>query len=458
MSSQAHYHLGSTIAAVATPPGEGGVAIVRISGIAALDIAKKIFNGAERGFRSHYAHFGKIVARSAETIDEVLLLPMLAPRSYTGEDVVEIQCHGGSLITRRVLERVLEEGALPAGPGEFTMRAFLNGKMDLAQAESVQELIAARSQRALMAAQQQLEGALSGKVAALQKRLFDIAAILEAWVDFPEEGLEFASFEELVVSLKESRAALEKLASTFQSGQKIRDGIAVSIVGPPNAGKSSLLNALLGRERAIVTPMAGTTRDLIEEEIALNGMRLRLIDTAGIRATDEPIEQEGIRRSEKAIEQADLVLLVLDVSLPLTDKEREWIARLPIDRTLLVWNKSDLLAQDALIEPLPTRSVLISAAKGTGLDKLSEAVESLIWQQAPPGREEILLTHERHAIALSSAASDLSQVIDGLQKGLSAEFVAADMRSALLHLNALLGKEISEEILSSIFSKFCVGK
>ncbi len=311
------YQPGETIAAIATPPGEGGVAVVRISGNDALSVAEKIFSGPVRAYKSHTAHFGKILGENGEVIDEGLALVMLAPRCYTGEDTVEIHCHGGSLVTRRVLDAILKAGARAAQPGEFTFKAFINGKLDLAQAEAVQQLIGAKNDLALEMAEQQLQGKVSRQVLSFQKDLVDMAAILEAWVDFPEEDLEFATMEEVVIALSAVLRRMQHLASTFEDGKVASLGISLCLAGPPNVGKSSLMNALLGKERAIVTDIPGTTRDLLEEELKLGGLHFRLIDTAGIRDTDEVIEREGIRRSKDAMQKADLILLVLDASRPL---------------------------------------------------------------------------------------------------------------------------------------------
>ncbi len=448
-----YYPTLETIAALATPPGEGGIAVVRISGEKALDIAEKIFSGPVKRYQTHTAHFGKIIDRAGHVVDEALLLPMLAPKSYTGENVVEIHCHGGSLISRRVLDTVLSAGARAALPGEFTFRAFLNGKLDLAQAEAVQELIGARNELALRAAEQQLRGSLSQSIQSFQKQLVDIAAILEAWVDFPEEDLEFASLEEIASQLEEIRKQMQKLHDTFHEGKVIHEGLNLCLIGSPNVGKSSLMNALLGKERAIVTEIPGTTRDLLEEEMRLGGLHFRLIDTAGIRDTAERIEQEGIRRSKQAFSEADLILLVLDASRPLSAEDEQLLDAAPADRTLLVWNKIDL-APDFT----PPAGIRISAKLGWGLDDLREAIERAIWHRGAPSKEEILITNVRHNQALQAAILSCGQVIHGLRQRVSPEFLSSDMRATLSGLGAIIGTDIAEDILNAIFSKFCIGK
>jgi tRNA modification GTPase len=447
------YQKGETIAAVATPPGEGGVAIVRISGDRALEVAEKVYSGPLRSYLSHTVHFGRIMKQD-EIIDEVLIVVMKNPRSYTGEDTVEIHCHGGSLVTRRVLQTILEAGARAALPGEFTFKAYMNGKLDLAQAEAVQELIAAKNDLALHAAENQLHGALSKQIESFQKEFVDIAAILEAWVDFPEEGLEFASFEEVIASLESTRKKMERLSQTFHEGKIVHEGLTMCLSGAPNVGKSSLMNALLGKERAIVTAVPGTTRDLLEADLRIGGLHFRLVDTAGIRATEEIVEQEGIRRSHQALQQADLILLVLDATRGVQETDQELLKIAPPQKTLVIWNKVDLPSE----YQKPESSLEVSAKQGLGLDELREAIDQKIWRSGPPSKEEVVITNSRHHQALNQSIESIQLVIEGLQNKVSAEFVAADMRRALLELGTIIGTDISEDILSAIFSKFCVGK
>lgn len=451
------YYPGETIAAIATPPGEGGVAIIRISGDQALDIGAKVFSGPIHQYRSHTAHFGVIRNHEGEHVDDVLLLVMLGSRSYTGETTVEIHCHGGSLITRKVLETVLMAGARAAKPGEFTFRAFLNGKMDLAQAEAVQSLIGAKNERALDAAEYQLKGALSQSIGQFQNELTQIAAILEAWVDFPEEGLEFATMDEMCDDLEAICQMMEKLVSTFHNGKILHDGLSLCLVGCPNVGKSSLMNALLDRDRAIVSPIPGTTRDVLEDHLRLNGLHFKVSDTAGIRETEEDIEQEGIRRSKQALQQADLVLLVLDAHRGLSIEDQQLLALVPTNKTIVIWNKVDLPHPQLPSLDFPF-VVQLSAKKRAGLEELHQAIDGLIWQEGPPSKEEILITNIRHKEALAAAIESARRVQDGLRQGVSPEFLTMDMRQTLLELGKVLGVNIGEDILSAIFSKFCIGK
>lgn len=445
-----------TIAACATAPGVGAISVIRISGNEALDIAEKIFSKPVKSCASHTAHYGHIRDKEGHTIDSVLLLVMKNPKSYTGEDSIEISCHGGNLITKRVLERIFEAGARPAMPGEFSSRAFLNGKIDLAQAEAVQELIASKSEIALQTAEKQLAGKLSRHIASFQQELTKIAAILEAWVDFPEEGLEFAAFDTLIEELRTIVMKMNNLASTFHEGKMLNHGIALCLLGAPNVGKSSLMNALLGKERAIVTDIAGTTRDLLEEDLQLAGLHFRLIDTAGIRVTDEKIEQEGIRRSKVAMQDADLILLLLDASRPLSPEDRDLLALAPLTKTVLVWNKIDQAMPSVQIG-WPTQ-VFISAKERIGLEDLRSAIDKTIWQKGPPSREELTITSLRHRNALAASIESIEAVIHGLEQRVSAEFVASDMRQALNELGTILGTNVTEDILTSIFSQFCLGK
>lgn len=446
-----------TIAAVATPPGEGGVAIIRISGKGAVDVAAQVFSGPVPTFRSHTAHYGRILNRAKEVVDDVLLLPMLGPKSYTGEDTVEIHCHGGSIVTRRVLEVVLEAGARAAQPGEFTYRAFLNGKLDLAQAEAVQELICAKNEHALQAAEGQLRGSLSQKIRGFQAGLTDSAAILEAWVDFPEEGLEFATLEEVSGDIEKVVLLMEKLRDTFHNGKILHDGIAMCLVGCPNVGKSSLMNALLDKDRAIVSPIAGTTRDVLEDHLRINGLNFRIMDTAGVRKADEAIEMEGIRRTQKAMEEADLILLVLDASRPLNDEDHDLIGKVLPNKTIVVWNKTDLSHSHRSAIPLP-HQVSISALHKTGIEELHQKIDAVIWEKGAPPKDEILITSLRHKEALSNAIDACRQIQQGLHNNVSPEFLSQDMRHALKELGKVIGTDITEDILSAIFSKFCIGK
>ncbi len=455
---QAH-EANDTIAAIATPPGEGGIAVIRISGKHALHIANAIFSGDVYSYPSHSVHFGKMLEkRDGDAIDSGLLLVLRAPRSFTGEDTVEMQCHGGPLIAQKILQAALDAGARAAEPGEFTFRAFRNGKLDLAQAEAVQQCISAKSDLALQAAEAQLEGHLSTKIHAFQKELTECAAIVEAYIDFPDDDLPTNSKEELCQRLGTIVTEMHSLAATFHEGRLLRMGPMLSIVGPPNVGKSSLMNALLRKNRAIVTDIPGTTRDLIEEECALGSFHVRLVDTAGIRATEEVVEREGIRRAELALKESDLILLVLDAHVPYSTDIKSLIETLPKARTLLLWNKVDLPHAD-----LPSldfsRTLHISAMTGMGLDSLKTAISECLQREVFLGsREEILLTKERHYRALCDAQSALEKAIQGLLENAFFEIIALNMRFALSSLGTILGTDITEDILSAIFSQFCIGK
>lgn len=452
---QQPYQPGETIAAIATPPGEGGVAIIRISGKEAIDIAEKVFSGPVRKYRSHTTHYGKIQNHLGDPIDSVLITPFYAPKSYTGENTVEIYCHGGSLITRRVLDAVLKAGARAALPGEFTFKAFINGKLDLTQAEAVQELISAKNERALDAAEKQLEGSLSHQVKKFQNKLTTIAAILEAWVDFPDEGLEFSSNEEVVKELEEIKQEIRHYISSFHDGKILHEGLSLSLIGAPNVGKSSLMNVLLDKERAIVSSIPGTTRDVLEDHLRLSGLNFRLLDTAGIRETEEYVEQEGIRRTLKAMQEADLILVILDIQ----DRKTipAFLDQIPKEKAILVWNKCDL-PHDALPSYGFSHQVVISALEKRNIEELKNQIEVVIWKNGPPSKDEIIITNVRHKEALQEAEKMLTCLIEGLQLGVSPEFLTLEVRGTLQALGQILGTNISEDILSAIFSKFCIGK
>lgn len=452
------YQPGETVAAIATPPGEGGVAIIRISGNDALEIAAKVFSGPVRSYKTHTVHYGNICNSLGERIDDVLIIPMLGRRSYTGEDTIEIHCHGGSLITRRVFDVVLQAGARAARPGEFTFKAFINGKIDLAQAEAVQELIGAKNERALDAAEEQLQGKLSTRVGVFQKQLTHIAAILEAWVDFPEEGLEFATMEDLCTDLSVIASEMQSLVDTFHDGRMIHEGISLCLIGSPNVGKSSLMNTLLDKERAIVSHIPGTTRDILEDHMRLNGLNFKLMDTAGIRATSEVIEQEGIRRSKEAMQQADLILLVLDASRKLDEQDLWLLDQMPPEKTIAVWNKIDLPHEETLPELALPHVTKLSARQKIGIDTLHRMIDSVIWKEGPPSKEEVLITNVRHKEALIKAIEGCNQLTEGLKNNVSPEFLSIDMRQTLSSLGLILGTDITEDVLTAIFSTFCIGK
>lgn len=451
-------HQHDTIAALATPPGSGGIAIIRISGQNAIAAANRLLTKDLGAQPSHTARLCTLYTPSRQKLDKALVLVMRPPSSFTGEETVEIHCHGGSLVARRILESLFLEGVRPAGPGEFSFRAFLNGKIDLAQAEAIQALIGAKNEEALRIAEEQLEGRLSQTIRDLQRRATDLSALFEAWVDFPEEDLGFTSFDQAALDLDALTDDIERLVATYHDGKIIHEGAALCILGAPNVGKSSLMNALLGKDRAIVSPIAGTTRDVIEEDLHLNGIHCRLIDTAGIRETDEIIEIEGVRRSRQALARADLAIVVLDATRPHDGEMVRPVHDAPSANAVLVWNKIDAAPSRDLPLFSFSHTVQASALTGEGLQDLVRAIDSILWSQGTLRREEIMITNLRHKESLERAAESLHKAREGLRCSLSPEFIAMEMRDVLLHLGAILGTAITEDILNSIFSRFCIGK
>lgn len=445
------YDLSSTIVALATPPGQGALAIIRLSGKEAFSLITPLFDKPLP--ESHRARLGRICDHEGKTVDQVLLLPMKGPFSFTGEDVVEIHCHGSMLIVKEILDLLRSGGARQAEAGEFSFRAFMHGKLDLAQAESIQNVICAQSRASLKAAQDQLSGSLSLKISQFQHEIADIASIIEAWVDYPEEGLEFASEEEILDGVEKIIAKMRKLAHTFRDGQKMKTGFKLCLLGAPNVGKSSLMNALLGKERAIVTEIAGTTRDILEESLHFGGLHFHLYDTAGIRQSVDIIEKEGIERAKKMANEADLVLFLLDLSRPINEEERSLLQTLDEKKRCLIWNKCDLNAN-----PSRKEGLCISAKCGLGIDHLKEAICARVMSDETILKEEWILTEARHYEALTLAIEDLSRFVQGMKESLSPECLASDLRSALSALGLILGVDVTEEILGALFSKFCVGK
>lgn len=457
------YSPDDTIAAISTPPGEGGIGIVRLSGEDAIAIASRLFRSSKgkdlMTVRSHTILHGSIVDPATENpVDEVLVSVMRAPSTYTREDVVEINCHGGLLPLRKVLELTLREGARLAGPGEFTFRAFINGRIDLSQAEATMDLIRAKTERSGRIALSQLSGGLSEMITRFRDQITEVVAVVEAYIDFPEEEIELDLMEDLILKIEEVLRELGILSETYEEGRFFREGLGVAIVGRPNVGKSSLLNALIREERAIVTEIPGTTRDVIEESLSLKGIPLRIMDTAGIRQTHDLAEREGVARSLRAIEGADLVLAVFDLSEPLHSEDQEVLRKVQDRRALLVLNKRDLparLATDELPEGVP--SVRISAKTGEGLEELREKMEALVLGNRSLD-EGIMITNLRHKNAVDIAIEGLERGVKAMRENAPLEIVSIELREALQSLGEIVGEVSTEDILEHIFGRFCIGK
>jgi tRNA modification GTPase len=482
-----------TITAISTPPGRSGIGIVRLSGRDAIKIADKIFVSPRkkkiRQTSSHKILYGHIVnPLNKEIVDEVLVSIMKAPNTYTKDDMIEINCHGGMVPLRRVLELVLNAGARLATPGEFTQRAFLNGRIDLAQAEAVLDVINALTEQGRKAAMTQLRGGLSKKLETLREELIELTAFIEAHIDFPEEDIEALSLLDMKRKALRIRQSLKKLIDSSRYGLILREGLKAAIIGRPNVGKSSLLNALLEHDRAIVTEMPGTTRDVIEEYLNINGIPVKIMDTAGIREVKDIAEKEGVKRSLKAMEDADLVLLVLDGSSALHKTDKELIEKSLSKNIILVINKTDLPQKidwnvGAGLVPAPMKGNLkgspyeilgrarnettetflkqkiarISAKKGTGIDELKNIVAETVLQ----GRTESsadAVTNIRHVHALEKALSFIESFITAVIKKTSPEFLSVELRDALDAIGEIIGITTPEDILNKIFSSFCIGK
>ncbi len=455
--------LDDTIAAISTPLGEGAIGIVRLSGPRAFDIAERIFispkNKSISQATSHSMLYGFIVnPDTQETIDEVLLTVLKAPNTYTREDMVEINCHGGVLAVRKVLELVLGLGARLAEPGEFTLRAFVNGRIDLSQAEATADLIKAKTERSSKIALDQLKGSLSNKIKTLRESLTEVVVHIEAYIDFPEEELDLETEDKLINRLKTIKEELQKLSLTYEEARFYRDGVAVAIVGRPNVGKSSLLNRLMQQDRAIVTEIPGTTRDVIEEYLNLEGLPVRIMDTAGIRKTHDLAEAEGVRRSLQAIEGADLILALLDLSQPLTEEDRFMLDKVRHKNTLLVLNKADLKTQLPLSDlPDEIQKVRISAKTGDGLDELKKAILRQIIKKEISS-EGVVITNMRHKLAIDRAVLAITRTIDAIKDKAPYEIIALEARDALNSLGEIIGEVTTDDILNRIFSSFCIGK
>jgi tRNA modification GTPase len=449
-----------TIAAISTPIGEGGLAVVRLSGGEAFAISDRIFraagkNGAKPSEApSHTVHYGT-VWRDGKTVDEVMLTVLRAPRTFTREHMVEISCHGGILPAKLVLDSVLAAGARLATAGEFTKRAFLNGRIDLAQAEAVADLIHSRTELALEAANEQLAGKLSRRIEQLRDQMVQTLAHVEAHIDFPDEDIAPDTKAQLVTRLEGGVSFMDQLLCTATEGRILRHGIRAAIIGRPNAGKSSLLNQLLGHERAIVSPIPGTTRDTIEETANIRGIPVIFIDTAGLRESADLIEAEGIRRSHETIARAELVLHVLDVSEPLTNEEKAFLDQTLAQKRVIVLNKIDLPRR---LEGQIDSGVSVSCATGEGIERLKDTIRDLVWSGQAGGEMLEVMINARHQDALRRSRLHCVNAIEALRADRPLELAAMDLRIATNAIGEIVGKTTTEDILDSIFSQFCIGK
>lgn len=456
----------NTIAAIATAMSSSGIGIVRVSGEEAFLIIDQIFKGKKGKSRklsqaeSHTIHYG-FIYDGTEVLDEVLVMVMRGPRSYTGEDTVEIDCHGGVLITKKVLEAVLRHGARPAEPGEFTKRAFLNGRLDLSQAEAVIDVINAKNNYALKSSVSQLNGAVSKKIKELRESILYHIALIESALDDPEHiSLEGYS-QRLLEELKPVKEELLRLIRSADNGRVISEGIETVIMGKPNAGKSSLLNVLVGEDRAIVTDIAGTTRDTLKEQIRLEDLSLNIMDTAGIRSTDDVVERIGVEKARQAAEKADLVIYVADASCPLDENDQEILQFIETRRAVVLLNKTDLstvVTEDMLKEKTSHTVISISAREGTGIGNLEAEIKDMFYQGEIDFNDQVTITNVRHKEALKNALKSIQMVEESAGNQMPEDFYSIDLMDAYEQLGTILGEALEDDLVNEIFSKFCMGK
>lgn len=454
-----------TIAAIATAMTNSGIGIIRISGEEAVEVADKMIRlkSSEKKLadcKSHTIHYGFAVDGD-EVIDEVMVLLMLAPKSYTREDTVEIDCHGGTLVMTRILELIIKSGARPAEPGEFTKRAFLNGRIDLAQAESVIDVINAKNDFALKASIDQLQGAISEKIGTIRSEILHEIAFIESAIDDPEHYQLESYGDHLMQIVDEISGKIADLLKNAKNGSILKEGIRTVIVGKPNSGKSSLLNTLVGKDRAIVTDIAGTTRDVIEEQIRLNGISLNVIDTAGIRNTEDIVEKIGVDKAREYVETADLVIYVVDASISLDEDDKKIIEILKDRNTIILLNKSDLtsvITEEEMKGYLNKRILSISAKHRIGIDELENTIEEMFFDGKIQMNEEVYITNARHTASLMEVQSSLKLVKQSILDGMPEDFYSIDLMNAYEELGKIIGESVEDDLVNEIFSKFCMGK
>ena len=457
--------IDDTIAAIATAPGEGGIGIVRISGVDSVHIATSIFRPFYKDSMLEYPNrslvYGNIVDND-RVIDEVLIARMEGPNSYTAEDVVEINCHGGFISVKKILELVLKRGARLAEPGEFTKRAFLNGRIDLSQAEAVMDIINSKTEQSHEIAQTQLEGALSQKVRDLRKKITEVLAQVEVAIDYPEEDIEFITYKELIDKTTDIQKEVVNIYNTSDTGKILREGLKTVILGKPNVGKSSLMNWILGENRAIVTEIPGTTRDIIEEFVNIRGIPLKIVDTAGIRETDDIVEKIGVEKSRDHMKSSDLVLVVLDSSRELEDEDIEILESIDFKKTLVLVNKIDLSSKiniDRVMKVVGKNNIIyISARENKGLEKIHDKIESMVYEGRVSNNSDIMITNTRHKDAIYRAMNAINDAVVGLKNHLSYDFIEVDLKDAWDSLGYINGDTVTEDLLDTIFKNFCIGK
>lgn len=457
-----------TIAAIASAMTNSGIGIIRISGEDAFDVIDKIYrpqkgNKLLSQCKSHTIHYGHIYDED-EIIDEVMVLLMRAPNSYTREDTVEIDCHGGTLVMRRILEVVLKNGARPAEPGEFTKRAFLNGRIDLSQAESVMDVISSKNDFALKSSMQQLNGALTEKIKEIRGKIIHEIAFIESALDDPEHISIDGYGENLLIVIEELMQKMNQMIASSENGSLLKEGINTVIVGKPNAGKSSLLNALVGRERAIVTDIAGTTRDVLEEQINLNGITLNIMDTAGIRSTEDVVEKIGVDKALSLVDKADFIIYVVDTSTALDENDEKIIDAIREKKAIILLNKSDLTqvtGEDEIKEKLSGadhKMIAISAKENLGIDVLEETITEMFFHGTISFNDEVYITNIRHKTALIQAVESLKLVKQSVENGMPEDFYSIDLMNAYEELGTIIGEAVEDDLVNEIFSKFCMGK